>query len=375
MKKGLKISIGVISLMVILLVVSCKSENNDQEEQASDNGIVLTQNQFDQANMESGYPEERQFTEAVFCNGYVVAKASDMAKVSSPVSGVVKSINYVHNQHVVKGEVLMVIDGPQFIKLQQSFFEAKAKYMVAKESYERGKLLYDEKIKSKKEISIIESNYLSAKAGYNSLLIQLKQLGIDTDIIEDGNFFETFQLRAPISGYILRSNVVIGESFDSNEELCEIINPEDLHVDLQVFESDFTLVKVGQNVEYTALGLDGKSCKGNIISIGTAIDDETKTLTCIGSIDNDEHQIVGTFVEAEILTSIHKGIGLPDEALVKSGNEYFVFSINEKGNGDFLVIPIKVKTGSKFNGFTEIITPLDNKNVILKGAFQLPIEF
>lgn len=365
------------SLTVILMMISCSSDQNHQNISTNlENGIIISKKQYDQAGMETGILEEKLFTKSVHCNGYIMPHPSDIAKLSSPISGIVEKINFVHNQHVTKGQVLLVIDGPDFIRLQQSYFEAKAKYLYAKESYDRGQLLFNENVKSKKEISILESDYLSSKSLFNSYSLQLKQLGVNLDKTEDGNYFETFDLKAPISGYIVKSNVVIGESFNSNEELLEIINPDDLYIEMEVFESDITKLKQGMDIIYNLVGEVENVFNGKLISVGNLIDQETKTITCIGSIDNDELRIAGVFVDAEILTSVHQGLGLPNEAIIKSGNDFFVFTISEKSADEYLVKPQQVERGSSFKGYTEILSPpLDTKKIILRGAFQLPIDF
>ena len=67
---------------------------------------------------------------------------------------------------------------------------------------------------------------------------------------------------------------------------------------------------------------------------------------------------------------------LPDEALIREGENTYIFIMSDKTqkDGDFVFKRILVKTGISDLGYTEI-TPLTSfetaANIVLKGAYEL----
>ncbi len=185
-------------------------------------------------------------------------------------------------------------------------------------------------------------------------------------------FFENCKLTAQISGYITTSSVVIGTSFATNEELIEIINPDHLHAELSVFESDAVNIRPGQYVSYMMLGDSEVGYSGLIESVGKSVDNASKTIKCIGNFNKGGLSIAGAFVNAEIHISLHHSYGLPSESIFDKGNEKYILTISEYGKDDYLVVPKVVKTGVSYQGYTEILSQLNNTRVLISGGSQLP---
>jgi hypothetical protein len=75
-------------------------------------------------------------------------------------------------------------------------------------------------------------------------------------------------------------------------------------------------------------------------------------------------------IQAEVAVSNKEVNVLPDEAIVRSGNQQFVFY--KKADKKFAMLP--VTTGLSSNGKTEIVSGLENipqSNIVLNNAYQL----
>ena len=78
----------------------------------------------------------------------------------------------------------------------------------------------------------------------------------------------------------------------------------------------------------------------------------------------------GMFVEGQVAVSNKEVLALPDEALVRSGDNQYVFV--KKDDQTFEMK--KVTVGISKNGMTEIVSGLDgvsDGNVVMNNAFKL----
>ncbi len=366
-----KLFFGMIFILALLMISCVEDSNTKSEVMDESTGMKITKEQFSQAGMVIGTVKTIKQYENIQSTGKIGPLNKDVAKISSFIAGKIINVMFNINSEVSKGEDLFIIGGTEFIRLQEDFFEAKADLMLKEESYDRAKILYDEKIKSKKELSHIESEYIKSSARYKSLLIQLKQLNIDFTRIEQGNFSESFSIKAPISGIVKKSHCVIGEKIDPFEELAEIVNTDNLVLLLDVFETDASNVRKGQTV-YFNLTIDPETeYTATITHVDNTIDPNSKTITCTAYIDEGSFNLSGMHVNARIVMSEKDALGLPNTALIKEDDKYFVFCIVDETDNAYLIDPVEVVTGHSGKGYTEIYTDLSGKKLLLDGIFQL----
>jgi cobalt-zinc-cadmium efflux system membrane fusion protein len=156
---------------VSLVILSCNKNKNALE--TSDNAesipadslnyITVSKDQFAAAGMELGGIRTYEYAESVTASGYIDVPPDNRAKIGTFMGGYVKSANLLPGDHVRKGQILIILENIEYLKLQQSFLETKEQLEYLKSVYESQKTLADEKISS-------QTNYLQAKSDYNSML-------------------------------------------------------------------------------------------------------------------------------------------------------------------------------------------------------------
>ena len=72
-------------------------------------------------------------------------------------------------------------------------------------------------------------------------------------------------------------------------------------------------------------------------------------------------------MNAQIDLSGNEVTALPEEAIVRYGNEQYVFVETDSRKYEMK----KVQIGNTENGFTEIVTDLTQQKVVVKGAYTL----
>ncbi|MER3376023.1 MAG: efflux RND transporter periplasmic adaptor subunit [Allomuricauda sp.] len=363
---------------VFLLLMGCGNENNKEsasEGQGEETGIVVTQEQFDTNDLTVGPMEKRTFPKMVETSGMIDVPPENRASVMAFMGGFVKQTSLLVGDKVKKGQLLVVLENQEFLKMQQEYMEVFNQLDYLKAEFERNETLFEEKIASQKNFLQAKSNYETAKARYQGLREQLQMLNISPSKVEQGNISSQAAIYAPISGSITKMNVAKGSYVSSATEILEIVSNEHVHLELTVFEKDILKVKKGQKIQFRITEASEEAFNGEVYLVGTSIDDAKRSIKVHGHLEHEEEAnfLPGMFVDAKIMTDTIKTLSLPEEAVIESeGTSYVLKLVNKQGAG-YTFERIAVKQGNTYDGYTEIISTELNKTdqFLTKGVFDL----
>ena len=365
-------------LVMGLFMIACAGSTNTEEDESKvpDDHFQITQQQFESENMKIGEVSMQPFEEMVTCNGYIAAPPNGMAQISTQISGIVENIYCSLGDYVKKGQVLCKLSSTELIVLQQDFAETSANLHRLKADWERSKALYEEKIGAEKDYKAIESAYHVTKAKYQSLKLRLELLDLNTSKIEDGELYATFPIKAPINGYITSQHIVLGQFTEQQKYLMEVVDVNQLQLQLSVFENDMKHIEVGQNIAFKSIGESNSIHYATLTSIGKKINMETKTIKCIAKINKAAEFIFinNSYIEANISVNQAEAKALPSEAILKSGQNYYVLVLAKSDNQNYYLRKVEVNIGRISNGFTEIVDGGDLTKIIIKGVYNLQQE-
>lgn len=366
-----------IYILLILSILSCKDKTIKEEggNEAS-NLISISQEQFKADKMAIGSASIHCFVDEIDCNGFVKASPKGCAKISTPVSGIIKSINFKLGDFVKRGQIICELNSIDLIDIQENFIETKAHVKVLKADYDRTLALFEDKIIAEKEFLKIESEYKTILVNLQSLTIKINMLGLDLSKIESGDLYNSLPLRAPISGYLTKQNVMLGQFIEQNQQLIEQINTNKLQLELAIFEKDVNKLQLGQVVYFNTVGDPENVYKAKLTSIGKGITVDTKSIHCLASIEDKAKTklIHGSFIQAKIKTNEKDAMALPSDAIIKSGGDYFVLIVDKKDKNNYSLHKEKVKIGNESKGYTEIIEENDLDKVLIKGVYNISID-
>jgi len=357
------------------MLFSCKNKPVETVETSS-GFIEITKAQFDSEKMEFGEPTLSSFSELVHFTGTIIPAVNGRAQISLPTQGVITRIYCKPGQLMGKGGVLFEVSGNEFIDLQKDFAESSAVLQRLKSEYERLKELNAENIGTKKELILAESSYNAEKARLNALKIKLENLGLDISKIEEGTFFSSFLVKAPIKGHVTGIYTNIGQYVESQQTIAEITDSESFQLKLSVFEKDISKVKTGQSVEFYLSGSKAANFTANIISVGKMINPETKTLDCFAELESlkKEQLVSNQFVEGDVIVNSDSVFSIPEAAVLKSENDFFVLTFEKESGVVIFLRKTKIITGRHNEGNVELIEIPDSKKILVKGAYNLRIE-
>ncbi|MBO9701434.1 MAG: efflux RND transporter periplasmic adaptor subunit [Sporocytophaga sp.] len=386
--KVYNIILFIVSLFLFSLCNSKKEEvssESSKETSVSDTTksgeelkvIELSGDQFTTAGIELGSFDRKNLKSVVKANGYLEVPPQKRAFVSTFIGGVVKSVNVIQGKYVKKGQTLAVLEHPDFTRIQEEYLKAKDNMTFLEKEYERQKELYNENVSSGKVFQQAEANYKSEKSRLASLKDQLDKLNISIANLNNGIIASSVSVKSPIDGYITEINVNIGSFAQPAIQLFEVVDNSHLHVELNVFEKDWYKVKQGQKVLFSLPSGGDKNIEGYVFSVGKTINPQTRALPVHTEIAGNTDLVPGIYVHGLIDVGANEVNALPDDAIIKMGENEYIFVLSEEKKSEkaktYIFSMEEVKTGVSDLGYTEVnpVQSFNNKMIVKKGAYYL----
>lgn len=370
--------IPILSLTVALIVItSCGNKKNTEDRaEVSENLITVTREQFETNKMELGEPLKQTFEEVVKCNGNIVVQPSGVAMISTSIPGLVERINCKTGQKVNVGQVLFELTGNDFVELQKEFAETASQLKRVKSEYERIRTLYNDNVVAEKDYILAESEFKAANAVYSALKMKLRFIGLDDAKIVNGSFYDYFSIRSPINGFISQIDVSLGQYADQQTNMAEILDLNKLQLKIAVFEKDLSNLKENQKVSFTLLGNMARTNIATLKSIGKNVDSESKSVMCFADIDDltSNNFVNNAYVEATIITGTDTVTAVPEESVVKSGDDTYLLSLVKNENDNYYLRRVKVDLGRIDKGYVEIVDNPGVTTILTKGVYNIPVE-
>ncbi|REC63752.1 efflux transporter periplasmic adaptor subunit [Chryseobacterium pennae] len=374
MKRTFKIISYSLSIMGLLMFYECKDHGKMEPEPAArsskdENVVTLTDAQLKNAPVATTVLSLQKISSVLKLNGMIDVPPQNLVSVSIPLGGYLKSSSLLPGKPVSKGQVIAVIENPQFIQLQQDYLMAKSKNHFAQLDYNRQKTLNQSQATSDKVMQQAQSEMNSQKILMNSLAQQLRLININPESLNSGSIQKSVPVYSSINGFVSKVNVNIGKYVNPSDVLFELINPDDIHLNLKVYEKDLANLKKGQRfAAYTNTEPD-KKYYGEILLISKDVSPGGWAEVHCHFEKYDQSLVPGMYMNADIETSTSFSNAVPEESIINFEGKDFVF-VEEKRQTYRLT---SVTLGETENGFVQIMNADDfkNKKIVIRNAYTL----
>jgi membrane fusion protein, heavy metal efflux system len=362
-----KCFIIIASSLILFSCADKKTEDKETEVKKetveSSNTVSLTTEQEKNAGIATGKLEMTYISSTLKVSGQIDVPPQNMVTVSVPLGGYLQNTRLLPGMFVKKGQSLAVVQDQQFIQMQQDYLTAKARLVFLQKEYERQRDLNQSKATSDKQFQQTESEYRMQQATVRGLYERLRLIGINPDRLSAGSISRSINIYSPINGYVSKVNVSIGKYVNPSDVLFEIINPNSIHLALNIFEKDINKLRIGQKVLAYSNSNPTKKYNCEIILINKDVSADRSAEVHCHFENYDKDLVPGMFMNAEIEQSNYQAYVLPEEAIVNYEKQNYVFVV--KTNNQFEMMP--VETGTVQNGKVEI--KLGTNNDLLKNSF------
>lgn len=356
----------------LFFLAQCKYKPEEQAKQpvmVDENTVSLTESQLRSTPVETTQLSEKNIASILKLNGRVDVPPQNLVSVSVPLGGYIKSTKLLPGMHVKKGEIIAVMEDPQYVRLQQDYLQAKSKLHFAALDYERQRSLNQDQASSDKVTQQAESEMNNQRIVMNAMAQQLRLINIDPGKLNENTITKSIPIYSQINGFVSKVNINIGKYVNPPDVLFELIDPSDVHLNLKVYEKDISKLAIGQKLVAYSNADPAKKYLSEIILVKRDVGSDGVSDVHCHFEQYDKNLFPGMYMNAEVEVRSSFSQALPEESIVNFEAKDYVFV--QTGKLEFKMIP--VTTGEKENGFIQISnsTDLSGKNIVTKNAYML----
>ena len=337
----MKNQILISMLCVSLLTASCGNSNKSEAEQsATEKGgheettptiATLTQEQIKTVGIELGTVENKELTATIKANGMLTVPNNNKGNATSLYGGVVKTLNVQVGDFVKKGQVIATIANPQFIQLQEEYLTVSSKIILAEQEKQRQTELNQGNAGALKNLQSATAELNALRTRKASLQQQIQLMGINPNSVSNSNLKSALLVTSPVNGVISNLFAKIGSYVDVSSPVAEIVDNSSLHLDLQVFEKDLPLLKVGQTIHFTLTNNPTNEYDAEVFSIGASFENQSKTIPVHAKVKGNKTGLIdGMNITAIVSLNNVTTPAVPNSAIVEAEGKNFIFVLTDK---------------------------------------------
>ena len=292
------------------------------------------------------------------------------ARISPSFSGRIVELKAAPGDRVKAGQVLAVIDSPDFGLAQADLNKARADEKRKALAVKRAKDLVPGEAISTRDWEAVQADFTQAQAETARAEQRLKNLN-PHDLQIKG---QRVILASPIDGVVTERNATpaLEVSPGMAAPLFVVTDSKRLWLQIDLPEALLGRVKLGSDVAIATDAFPDDRFRAKIIQLGQVINPNTRRANVLARIDNADGKLLPEmFVRASVLQQTGEGVKVPNEALVIRGIYTYVFV--ETNPGEFTLRQVKlVKRGIDFSYVGEGLK--SDERVVTKGALLLDAE-
>ncbi len=364
-----------IPFLAAILLSSCgsnpKVETGLESSGDSVNKVQLTKEQAAIAQLVLAPIQQGKMKGITHLNGVIDVPPTGIASVSIPMGGYVQDINLIPGTYVKKGALLATVKDPAYVQLQESYLAAKSRLVYLQQDLDRQKSLLTQEAVSKKSYQQLQAEFNTNAIQLKALSEQLKLINIQPENLTTERMTSLVQLVAPISGYITKVNINRGKYVTPSDVLLEIMDPNDIHAAITIYEKDIASFKVGMKGTVTLTNDPTKKYPVTILAVSQNInEDKTGLLHC--HFDQISKNILpGMFLTADVFIESNEAVLIPIDAVQRFQGKDYIFIQNKVNEFDAIEIQIAQSNNEFVSVSNADARAWIGKSLVVKNGFSL----
>ncbi len=300
----------------------------------------------------------KPFSREITCTGIVAYNQERQGKVSAWVAGrldrlLVKSVGSAVRKDVPVAELYSV-----------DLYNAEVQYLLA---YKTIKILNSSlsvTFPINTQMSLGDAHERLRQLGFKEKQFDQLQKSIKPSI--------RIPIYSPLSGVVTEKFVQEGQYVNIGEPLFAIADLSRVWVELELFESDFALVRTGQEVAISAKSYPGQLFRGRVSLIYPFLNPKTRTVRVRVTLPNPGLKLKPEmFVTGVIKVHLADSLVVPAGAVMVTGKRQVVWVETQPG----VFVPRDVTTGARSAGEVQILAGLKaGEKVAVSGAYLIDSE-
>ena len=311
--------------------VSTDSAKAETHEETAPNIASLTEEQIRTVGIQLGPIESKQLTASIKANGALRVPNDSKGNATSLYGGVITSLRVQVGDYVKRGQVIATIANPQFIQLQEEYLTLDSRITLAQQELDRQQELNEGNAGARKNLQNATAELSALKTRKASLRQQIRLMGINPASVSNTSLRSALVVTSPIGGTVSTVFAKMGSYVDVSSPVIEVINNNELHLDLQVFEKDLPKMKVGQIVHFTLTNNPANEYDARVFSIGSSFESESKTVSVHCAVTGNKAGLIdGMNITGIVSLNNVTSAAIPDQAIVEADGKFYIFIQTDK---------------------------------------------
>ena len=366
----MKCAILLIVLAVCVAAAGCGESDGSAEKQAPANASAAADAQYvapDAKGVKTMTVRNTAIPEYLDLPAHIEADPTRVVHVFAPAGGRITEMRVRPWDRVEKGQTLAILESSDLARAVAEYHKALTDNQVKQKQLARSQDLLDHKAISEREFQQAQGDAQMSDAEVQASREQVQVFGMDPD-----HASTQLLVKAPRSGVVLDVGASSGEfsqALSASAPLCTIADITTLWAVGDIYEKDLAAAKSGQEAQVTLNAYPDQHWAGRVNVVSAAVDPTTRTLHVRVVLPNPDLRIKpAMFGAIRLLRSSAPGILVPSSAVVREGNDAYVYVA--QGNGRF--VRRNVRLGRAVDGTLEILSGLTEGDVIVsEGALFL----
>ncbi|HEU4694393.1 MAG TPA: efflux RND transporter periplasmic adaptor subunit [Vicinamibacterales bacterium] len=311
--------------------------------------------------------------------GVVEPNAYRQVVVTPLVTGRVTKVGPALGDHVRRGQTLAEIYSPTLAEAQTRYVSAQATLGAHDRELQRTQKLVEIGAASRQELEKIHAEHAAQTAAVQSARSQLELLGVSVSALEKmppgHNVSATATVPAPIDGVVTERGANVGLNVDTATKLFTVVDLSTVWVVADVYEKDFSRVRVGSEVALTASTRPERTLRGRVAYIDPQVSADTRTAKARIEVPNPGGELrLGMYADVVVSgASGRPALRVPRTAVQNVADRTVVYLANPREPGK--LIEREVRLGQTSGEQIDVVSGVQPGDVVVtEGSFFVRAE-
>lgn len=290
---------------------------------------------------------KREFEDIVEALG--TASARDSVVLTARVSDTVRKVAFEDGQLVKKGDLLVALEDAEE---QAQLSEAKANLQEAESQFAR-------------------TEDLVANGNASTAALDAQRRRVDEAryrLIAAEARLNDLRIVAPFDGVLGLRQISEGSLITQNNPITTIDAIDVINLDFSVPERFIATLAPGQTVNARVQAFPDRIFEGVVKTVDSRVNPITRSVIVRAEVKNEDRALKpGLLMTVEVISRRWDGLSIPEEAVVPSGGNDYVFAKNND-----VAERKRVKLGIRRPGYVEVTEGLEEGDrVVVEGTLRL----
>ncbi|KQS26660.1 efflux RND transporter periplasmic adaptor subunit [Dyadobacter sp. Leaf189] len=259
-------------------------------------------------------------TESIRLTGQIEYNPNQVVRYASLVTGVITKSYISLGDRVRKGQVLAEMRSAELSELNAQGRVLETQLKVAERKLASTKSMFEDRIASEKDL-------VEAQSETEILKSEIEKIKSNLSLYNASSEKGVFQIKAPVSGYVVENNMSGGTQISNTEpNLFTISDLSEVWVTTNVYAVDLPFVQTGMKAVIKSKAYPEDFFEGTISDISQVFDPQERVLKARIRMQNKSLKLKpGLMIEAVVKkNSGEVAVGVPAVAMIFYNNENYL---------------------------------------------------